>query len=313
MLVSIIIPIYNVEEYIERCLLSVLNQTYSNLEIILVNDCTPDNTMSKVNDVLHDNTHDTQIYIINHEENQGLSAARNTGLNLAKGEYVFFLDSDDAITLDCIEVLVNASQGEDIIIGGFLKNNGAIFYENIKAKYVGSEIFQAYFSGKIYDMACNKLVNRLFLIDNELFFKPKLIHEDFLWTYQTSMVASSVVVITHSTYLYYIREGSLNTSFTMHNIENIFMGFNLIQKDIIEKEYYKNAIVEKYLIDKTLFIRIMAVTIAKIDLRSFKDFFKDFKGLNLKRQGFKTIMKYYLLKSPSFFQYIFFKLRHRIL
>ena len=117
--VSIIIPIYNVEPYIERCIISVLNQSYKNIEIIIINDCTPDKSIELINKLLNNKYSSTEnIHILNHEKNKGLSAARNTGIMNATGDYLYFLDSDDSITHDCIEVLVNAlSLNIDFVIG----------------------------------------------------------------------------------------------------------------------------------------------------------------------------------------------------
>ena len=112
MLVSIIVPIYNVADYIEKCLLSVLNQTYRNIEVVLVNDCTPDNSIEVVQIILEGYKADRQIQILHHTINRGLSAARNTGIDAAKGEYIFFLDSDDWISEDCIERMLQLAASE---------------------------------------------------------------------------------------------------------------------------------------------------------------------------------------------------------
>jgi len=110
--VSIIIPVYNVSEYIERCLNSVMMQNYKHIEIVIVNDCTPDNSIEKVKSFLDANTK-YPVRLIHHDENLGLSAARNTGVKSASGEYVYFLDSDDEITPDCIYKLVNLIEKYD--------------------------------------------------------------------------------------------------------------------------------------------------------------------------------------------------------
>ena len=102
-MVSIIIPIYNVEKYSDECITSVINQTYKNIEIILVDDGSPDNC-GKICDNYA--LKDKRIKVI-HEKNGGLSFARNTGLNIATGEYVYFLDSDDYLTDNAIELLCN--------------------------------------------------------------------------------------------------------------------------------------------------------------------------------------------------------------
>ena len=102
--VSIIIPVYNVEPYIEECLLSVSSQTMTEgVECIIVDDCGKDNSMSIAERFIEEYIGKISFSIIHHGSNRGLSAARNTGIKAAKGEYVYFLDSDDTITADCIQ------------------------------------------------------------------------------------------------------------------------------------------------------------------------------------------------------------------
>lgn len=112
--VSIIIPVYGVEKYISQCLESVINQSYENIEIIVVNDGTKDNSMKIVEEYLLDE----RIKIIN-KENGGLASARNRGIEEATGEYIYFLDSDDWIEVNTIEVLVEESNNLDIIYSNF--------------------------------------------------------------------------------------------------------------------------------------------------------------------------------------------------
>ena len=106
MKVSIIIPIYNVESYIANCLHSVFNQTYKDLEIILVDDCGTDKSMDVAKEIIRKYKNDFHIIIEHHTYNKGLSAARNTGLKKSTGEFIYFLDSDDTISNDCIERLM---------------------------------------------------------------------------------------------------------------------------------------------------------------------------------------------------------------
>ncbi|MDO4224464.1 MAG: glycosyltransferase family 2 protein, partial [Bergeyella zoohelcum] len=108
-LVTISIPIFKCEEFLEKCLLSVLNQTYPNLEVTLINDQTPDNSVAIAENFIA--KHQLENWKIYHlEENSGLSVVRNKGIDTASGKYLFFLDSDDTITPDCIETLVNISE-----------------------------------------------------------------------------------------------------------------------------------------------------------------------------------------------------------
>ncbi|RED19604.1 glycosyltransferase involved in cell wall biosynthesis [Flavobacterium cutihirudinis] len=313
MLISIIIPIYNVEKYIERCLFSVFNQTYKEIEIILVNDCSPDSSMEIVERILKENPIETRVKVINHDENKGLSDARNTGIINAQGEYIYFLDSDDAITLDCIQTLVNNSNGEEVIIASVLKDDKTLYWENQNiGGYKGNEVFDAYFNGDIYDMACNKLVKKDFLINNQLFFKPKLIHEDFLWSYQVAMATSSMIIIKEPTYIYFVRSGSLNTNFTKRNVDNIFISFRIIQEDIKKNKYYNLNSVVCFLVCKSYDFKYLAVKDAKMTLKEYLEI--DFNLIDLSMIGQKkaTVLKYSILKMPGFIQFYIFKIRKKL-
>ncbi len=108
-LVSVIIPMYNVEKYIQKCVKSVIEQTYKNLEIICIDDGSPDNSTALVSKFMKD---DSRISIV-FQENMGLSGARNSGIQLAKGEYIMFLDGDDWIDIDTVETAVNEIEKEN--------------------------------------------------------------------------------------------------------------------------------------------------------------------------------------------------------
>jgi glycosyltransferase involved in cell wall biosynthesis len=118
--VSVIVPVYNVSEYIERCWDSIRNQTYKNIEVLFVDDCGTDDSVAKLEGYLAaEDTVDARI--LHHSRNRGLSAARNTGLEAATGEYVYFLDSDDDVTEDCIESLVSplTEKKYDFVVGDY--------------------------------------------------------------------------------------------------------------------------------------------------------------------------------------------------
>lgn len=111
-LISIIIPIYKVEEYLKRCVDSVINQTYKNLEIILIDDGSPDSCGKICDEYAKINN---KIYVI-HQQNQGVSAARNAGIDKAKGKYICFIDSDDYVDANYIEVLHDGMKKCDLSI-----------------------------------------------------------------------------------------------------------------------------------------------------------------------------------------------------
>lgn len=120
--VSIIVPVYNVSNFIERCARTLFEQTFSNLEFIFVDDCTPDNSITILNTVLEDYSHRKNVVkIIKHEINKGLAAARNTGIQYANGQYVMHIDSDDYVEKDMISVLFEKAKTEsaDIVICDF--------------------------------------------------------------------------------------------------------------------------------------------------------------------------------------------------
>ena len=117
-LVSVIVPVYNVSEYLPNCLDSIKKQSFKDYEIIIINDSSPDNSAEIIDDFIHNNP-ELSISIINHPENKGLSAARNSGIRIAKGEYLYFIDSDDDILPDCLELLTQDIKNEslDVVIG----------------------------------------------------------------------------------------------------------------------------------------------------------------------------------------------------
>jgi glycosyltransferase involved in cell wall biosynthesis len=128
-LVSILVPIYGVEKYIERCARSLFEQTYSNIEYVFVNDCTKDKSIELLMNVLNEYPHRKgQVKLIHHERNRGLAAARNTAVYNMTGEYVWHVDSDDYIETQAVELLVNEIQktNAEVIIFGY---NTVISYQ----------------------------------------------------------------------------------------------------------------------------------------------------------------------------------------
>ena len=120
MKVSVIVPVYKAEKYIHRCFDSIAGQTYTNLECLFIDDGSPDRCYAILHTRIAQYSGEIDFQIIRHAQNRGLSAARNTGTLAARGEYIFYLDSDDEITRDCIETLVNLANkyhGVDIVQG----------------------------------------------------------------------------------------------------------------------------------------------------------------------------------------------------
>lgn len=210
--VSIVIPVYKVEKYIERCLRSVFNQTYANIECIIVNDCTPDNSFIIAKNIVKSYQGSIDFKFVEHEKNKGLSEARNTGIKMATGYYYFFLDSDDAISPTSIEKLVETALLNDCpeIVMGVTKgvdangNNVEVSSAQTKSFHDNSEVFQGYLNNLWYVIACNKLVRKDVFADHKTFFLPGITHEDVMWSFEISTYVNKIILCSFVTYHYYI-------------------------------------------------------------------------------------------------------------
>lgn len=120
--VSIVIPVFAVSDYIERCITSVMSQTYDRIECIIVDDASPDDSITKCEHLISNYEGPIRFTILHHEHNCGLSASRNTSTNAASGEYVFYFDSDDELTPDCIEKMLKPIQNDptiEMVLGNY--------------------------------------------------------------------------------------------------------------------------------------------------------------------------------------------------
>lgn len=233
--ISVVIPVYNVEKYIKQCLESVINQTHKNLEIIVVNDGTKDNSIKIVEEYLDDK----RIKIIN-KENGGLSSARNKGLESVTGDYIHFLDSDDWIELTLYEKLVENIENEEIIIF-----NHAEFDEKIskiknkkKIKLRKEFYFEkegSKFLGNIPNGCWLKLYNSNYLKKNEFYFNEKLrLYEDLLWDIETLNLAKKVKFLDIVGYNYRLnrKDSLVNSKYDSEQIK-------VYKKFILEKLKYR--------------------------------------------------------------------------
>ncbi|PNC16928.1 hypothetical protein CXU22_09745 [Akkermansia muciniphila] len=216
--ISVIIPAYKTQQYIERCIYSVLGQTLGDIEIILVNDSSPDNTLSMMEQIASTWSGDKTIRIISHEQNRGLSAARNTGLASAQGEFIYFLDSDDYIAPNALETLLRLAQAEDspVTIGGVLQ----VDQEDTPLDHQICHIKDTVLKGKeeilhalqildIYISGWNKLVRRDWLLENNILFDEGYLHEDWPWCLRLALRADKIICSTHICYYYVCRPGSI--------------------------------------------------------------------------------------------------------
>ena len=209
--ITVVVPVYNVEDYVEGCVDSVLNQTYKDFELILVDDGATDSS-GEICDRLAQT--DDRIRVI-HQQNKGLGGARNTGIKAADTEYLFFLDSDDSIEPDTLKKLMEAAleKQADIVIFGYVSVNeqGEIlneFSNELPKNMVMSpeehpELLLA------VPNAWNKLYKRKLFTENNIRYPERLWYEDLHTTPKLMLHAKRVAVIDDKLYLYLIRSGSI--------------------------------------------------------------------------------------------------------
>ena len=222
MKVSVIIPVYNVKPYLERCVQSVLGQTYKDIEMILVDDGSTDGSGQLCDELA---ARHGQIRVI-HQENQGLSVARNIGIRQATGEYVVFLDSDDEWLLtDGLQQIVNrAESNTDLIIFKcvHIYNNCAEIVtknydiENIEKLKTAGQVFEYLVRTQQFKMsACFLMIRRMMLINHDIFFPVGLFSEDVYWSMHLWQYAHKVNFINLNFYGYHHREGSISATTTI--------------------------------------------------------------------------------------------------
>ena len=227
MKITIVIPVYNVAAFIGDCLRSVYEQIYPQLEVVLVNDVTPDDSMERAAPWIQKLQEKFEVKIISHSVNKGLSAARNTGMKEATGDWIYFLDSDDEITPNCIALMVAEVEKHtdvDFVIGN-VKFVGATWDFPLKcsAYVTGNEnILRDYTTFKWYMMAVNRLYKKTYLLQNNLYFKEGLLHEDELYSFQVATTAQAMAAVYEETYIYKVRSvGSITAGRRLKNLEDI--------------------------------------------------------------------------------------------
>lgn len=230
-LISVIVPVYNVEKYLEKCILSILHQTYSRLQIILVNDGSVDNSVAICEKYA---TLDNRIVFVS-QENKGQAAARNCGLMYANGEYISFIDSDDYIDSDFYETCLREMSENDMLALGYRKvdGNGKVLHQRQLKKSPAATM--------VLVSACTKFFKRDALINSHIIFPENMIFEDVVFAFRCWMSLARIKVIDYVGYNYlYNPTSTTSNAFAKFN-DTRFL-FERLRQEIISQEHCLNDI-----------------------------------------------------------------------
>lgn len=231
--VSIIIPAYNIENYIERCLKSCINQTFDDIEIIVINDGSTDKTLEKINNFAEN---DSRIIVIN-KENEGPIEARKLGFQKSKGEYILFVDGDDYIHLDCINRLYNKAKEKEYDIVSYkwisIGLDGTE-RKSFKDTKIGEESFlELLFEHKIGVSLWSKLIKKDFILINNIEFPQNTYYgEDLAFDYALAVNNPKFIILDEYLYYYCRRESSLDMGVNEKTVD-------ILQSVIFIKEQLK--------------------------------------------------------------------------
>ena len=291
-LISIIIPVYNVEHYLDKCLESVINQTYKNIEIILINDGSTDDSLSileKYKKV------DKRVKVIN-KKNGGVSSARNAGLDICKGKYITFIDSDDYVDTDYVEILYKKAKKYDVDIvfsnaievfkNGNTKNDKKIIKDILLDK---EKTYKNLFSEKNIKTACWGNLYKADIIKDIRFDTNLHIAEDFKFLVDVISNINNSVMIPDRKYYYYVRENSL-----FHSIFNE----DKIIKSICSEKWYGEINYSKELVNK-----FMDTNLEKYAVRRYVRLIVTYMyALKIAKEEYRELKK---LIKPYFLKYLF--------
>lgn len=257
-LVTISIPIFKCEEFLEKCLDSVLKQTYQNLEVTLINDQTPDNSVEIAEKFIEKyQLKDWKIYHL--EENLGLSVVRNKGIDTANGKYLFFLDSDDVITFNCIELLVDIAENTkaEMVISQLECERLDTGEKSMSIRIMSNEnviegnqnILKAFCHGELVSYAVNKLFDVEYLRKSKIYFIRGLFAQDELWMFHLVLNLNKIAIQKEVTYTYFLHVKSVIHNRNKRNFDNWFTIGQYIDREFKKEKGERRNLILSYLID----------------------------------------------------------------
>ena len=292
--ISVILPVYNVEKYVRKCLLSIVEQSYQNFEVLIVDDGSTDNFFKEIEDIVAENKN-IKIY---QKVNGGLASARNFGLEKANGDYILFIDSDDWIEKDLFKTLVENLSDEDILIFnlGEYSNKERKIITDRRIKNIDKKLLQInegyIFLDEVPNVATIKIYKRSFIEKNNFRFNEELkLYEDTYWDIITLINAKKVRFLDYVGYWYRVgRDGSLITDLSSEKNKK----YQLMIKELLLKLKDEN-ISELVKIKLEILILRIEIELEEISKNFFKEEFIDFlkKSLIIIDNEKNTIVKKY--------------------
>jgi glycosyltransferase involved in cell wall biosynthesis len=297
---SIVVPVYNVEKYVKKCLDSIFNQSFKDFEVIVVNDGTKDNSMDIVKDY--------DVTVIN-QKNQGLSEARNNGVKKAKGDYLIFIDSDDYIEEHLLKNINDSLDNNPDVVRFQAKeiiDNNVVEYPETEFKGLnGKDAFKAITGYHYVEPAWLYAIKRKYYISNKYSFKKGTYHEDFGLTPLIVFKSKVVNSINYCGYCYVQRSGSImtNKSYdkTMKKVDDVFNHYKYLIKEVEnveDSDYFKSFLANSVILKIT--------ELNKEDYKKYKKMIKEEKVFdNILNDTFKRKIKKSIIKrSPKLFKKI---------
>lgn len=241
--ISVIIPVYNVEKYIDRCITSVRNQTFEDIEILCVDDCSLDNSYKIVEKHAAE---DSRVHLIRHSKNMGLGGARNTALRIANADYIASVDSDDYMLPNMLQRLWEETENGwfDVVTCGFNRvdeNGNIIAFQNYPVATFLNDDNNINIFSVVNPAFWNKLWRKSLFTENDIFFPVNLYFEDVPTTPQLLSKAKYIKVIKDRLYQYFIRQDSITTSYSAKHILDYYEGFEILLSFL-----ERNGLIERY-------------------------------------------------------------------
>lgn len=270
---SIIIPVYNVEEYLSECVESILVQNFSDYEIILVDDGSKDQSGAICDKYMENN----KVRVI-HKKNGGLSSARNVGLKVAKGQYIIFIDSDDFLDdssfLNKVYKLTRESTDLDIVLYGHYKyyaskNKKEKIYYSVDERIIYADIAEMCHKNLFRLSAWGKIVKHSLLSENNIEFRNGVISEDMEWCTQLILYANQCALLNEYPLAYRQREGSITKKSDRKSVRDVFNNLTICEKLEEKTDGERKIAIDEFLSMNVSMLIILLSTISNIERKQY--------------------------------------------